>query len=151
VVVCVFRTNQALSKDSKVREANLESLQRQLTSAQADNSAVAKAKEDVVRQLAQKTEHVNKLLPLEATNNQLKEQVQGSQYYVFFFFFLFLFFLFLSEHDFEGLLLFCDDEQTSRERSQRLRFTESKWKASLLPPSAPPIELSWRRRVPFPS
>ena len=89
MVVCVFRTNQALSKDSKVREANLESLQRQLTSAQADNSAVAKAKEDVVRQLAQKTEHVNKLLPLEATNNQLKEQVQGLQTYYFLFFFLF--------------------------------------------------------------
>ena len=91
MVVCVFRTNQALSKDSKVREANLESLQRQLTSAQADNSAVAKAKEDVVRQLAQKTEHVNKLLPLEATNNQLKEQVQGLQTYYFHFFFLFCF------------------------------------------------------------
>ena len=69
-----------------MREANLESLQRQVTSAQADNSAVAKAKEDVVRQLAQKTEQVNKLLPLEATNNQLKEQLQGGQTFSFFLF-----------------------------------------------------------------
>ena len=124
MVVCVFRTNQALSKDSKVREANLESLQRQLTSAQADNSAVAKAKEDVVRQLAQKTEHVNKLLPLEATNNQLKEQVQGLQTYYFLFFFFFFYFLLFPM--FVSNLLFDDDEQTFREKLPRLRSTESK-------------------------
>jgi hypothetical protein len=85
--------NQGLSKDLKIKDLKLDTLQGQLTSAQSENASLSKTKEDIIRQLAQKTEQVTKLLPLEATVAQLKEETESdnSSFFLFLSFFLLLF------------------------------------------------------------